>query len=116
MSWSRAIDAADVGEGQKKVATVGQREVLIINRAGKIHAVESTCPHMGARLDRGKVTEDGLLVCPWHGSSFRLDSGRIASWTPRPPLVGWFLGLLGKKKALRVYDTKVEDGSIWVDV
>jgi nitrite reductase/ring-hydroxylating ferredoxin subunit len=116
MSWVKALSARGLGDSERKVVQVGGQKILLVNLKGKVYAVDSTCPHMGASLARGEVSDDGLITCPWHGSSFRLESGEVQSWTPRPPLVGRLLGLLRKKKQLRVYPAKVEGGSVWVDV
>ncbi|MGA8636153.1 MAG: Rieske (2Fe-2S) protein, partial [Candidatus Dormiibacterota bacterium] len=34
------------------------------------------CTHAGGPLNEGTV-EDGEVVCPWHGSRFRLSDGAV---------------------------------------
>ena len=116
MAWARAVDISELAEGERKVAKVGDQQVLLVNVKGTVHAVANTCPHMGARLARGEVSGDGIITCPLHHSSFRLDSGKVVGWTPRPPVLGRLLGFLRRQRRLPVYATKVEDGAIWVDV
>jgi nitrite reductase/ring-hydroxylating ferredoxin subunit len=36
--------------------------------------MEAACSHLGGPLEDGTL-EDGCVVCPWHGSRFRLDNG-----------------------------------------
>jgi nitrite reductase/ring-hydroxylating ferredoxin subunit len=35
------------------------------------------CAHAGGPLAAGTVA-DGCIECPWHGSRFQLDNGRLA--------------------------------------
>jgi nitrite reductase/ring-hydroxylating ferredoxin subunit len=43
---------------------------------GAVVALDARCPHRGAPLEEGAV-RDGCVVCPWHGSVFRLDDGSL---------------------------------------
>jgi nitrite reductase/ring-hydroxylating ferredoxin subunit len=46
--------------------------------------------HLGADLAKGSVDEEGCLVCPWHGASYDVATGRMtrgpraSSQSPRP--------------------------------
>jgi len=45
--------------------------------SGRPFAVSRRCRHLGADLGRGRVDDDGRLVCPWHGSAYDVDTGRM---------------------------------------
>ena len=47
-----------------------QPVVLWRDGAGAVHALADQCPHRGARLSLGRVTEQGELECPYHGWRF----------------------------------------------
>jgi nitrite reductase/ring-hydroxylating ferredoxin subunit len=85
--------ARDLPAGGRLLVTVRGRQIGIFNIDGKLRAVLNRCPHRGAPLCRGdvlgSVTSNGpgdirldstrkLLVCPWHGWEFDLDTGK--SW------------------------------------
>lgn len=74
--WTDAADDADVTEGALVVADVSDRKVLLTRVDGKVCALENTCTHAGGPLNEGTV-EDGTVVCPWHGSRFRLADGAV---------------------------------------
>jgi nitrite reductase/ring-hydroxylating ferredoxin subunit len=50
--------------------------VLLARRGGRIYAIGETCAHMGGPLSQGEL-EDSTVRCPWHGSRFALDDGRV---------------------------------------
>ncbi len=116
MAWLKVLPVDTLSEGEKKVVKVGSRSVLLVNHSGQFYAVDSICPHLKLSLKKGKVTPEGEIVCPWHRSAFNLCTGNVASWTPWPPGVGKILGMVSSEKALPVFPTRVEEGSIWVDV
>ncbi len=115
MSWKRVLSVAELPEGERSIVRVAEREILLLHHGGKIHAVQSKCPHMGAPLKRGKV-EEGALICPLHRSAFDLETGDTRAWTPWPPVVSKLMGAVSEEKALTIYPTRIEDNAIWVDL
>jgi nitrite reductase/ring-hydroxylating ferredoxin subunit len=66
----------EIPPGERKIVTVGRREIAIFNVAGTLYAIENLCPHQGGPLGEGWL--DGmLLTCPWHGWCFDLESGAM---------------------------------------
>jgi nitrite reductase/ring-hydroxylating ferredoxin subunit len=105
-----AVDGwADVGSLDElsdrravRVAIDGQA-VLLLKADDQLFAIGNQCTHQGAGLDRGVVRIAGsvrTVTCPAHGSTFRLDDGKVM----RPPAT----------KPVPVYDVKVEDGRVFV--
>ncbi len=74
--WTDVAGDADVTEGTLTAVDVEERKVLLTRVAGKVCALENTCTHAGGPLNEGTV-EDGEVVCPWHGSRFRLSDGAV---------------------------------------
>ncbi|HWC85257.1 MAG TPA: Rieske (2Fe-2S) protein [Solirubrobacteraceae bacterium] len=50
--------------------------VVVVKRGERLFALSATCAHAGGPLAEGELI-DGCLRCPWHGSTFRLDDGRV---------------------------------------
>jgi 3-phenylpropionate/trans-cinnamate dioxygenase ferredoxin component len=74
---SRDVPVAAVDEiapGQRKLAFVDGRCIVLFNVAGAIHAIDDSCPHAGASLASGQL--DGcMLRCPAHGLRFDVRTG-----------------------------------------
>lgn len=80
---SKFVTVAKVGsipDGQGASFTINHRIVAVFNSAGKYHAIDDLCPHMGASLAEGHL-EDGIVVCPWHAWAFRICDG---TWCDNP--------------------------------
>lgn len=116
MNWVKALPRDELPEGTRHLVKVNERNILLINHRGQIHAVDNRCPHMGASLARGEVTNEGIIICARHHSSFDLHTGAVKDWAPWPPGVGRVLGTISRERNLHVFPTKVEGGSIWVDL
>jgi nitrite reductase/ring-hydroxylating ferredoxin subunit len=82
MAWIDVLDESRLPEGAREVVEVNGAPVLLIRHGGEIFAVAARCPHMGAPLKNGRITEDGHLVCPWHRSAFSLRTGDVADGPP----------------------------------
>lgn len=67
----------DFGPGMRKLAFIDGVQIVILNVAGTLHAIENSCPHAGASLASGKL-EGLMLRCPSHGLKFNVADGCIA--------------------------------------
>jgi nitrite reductase/ring-hydroxylating ferredoxin subunit/uncharacterized membrane protein len=57
-------------------ARVGDTDILLVRQHGRVCALVHACAHLGGPLSEGTL-KDGSVVCPWHGSEFALDDGRV---------------------------------------
>ncbi len=114
MNWIKVLSQDELPPNERKVVKVDQHAILLLHHNNQIYAVENSCPHLRLPLQKGKVTDDGAIVCPFHRSAFDLSSGSVKEWSPWPPGVGKVLGMVSKEKVLPVFPTRVEEGSIWV--
>ncbi|GAA5952022.1 hypothetical protein JCM3765_005172 [Sporobolomyces pararoseus] len=51
-----------------------ESKILLSKIKGQYYANSSKCTHYGAPLAKGVLTENGRLVCPWHGACFNVCS------------------------------------------
>jgi nitrite reductase/ring-hydroxylating ferredoxin subunit/uncharacterized membrane protein len=64
-------------ENQLYRAEVNNLPVLLVRKGGRVYALAETCAHMAGPLSEGILTEDNAVECPWHGSRFSLEDGRV---------------------------------------
>ncbi len=72
----RVASAADVVEGKPFCASAGGLKLSLFRLNGKYYALSNLCKHQGGPLCQGQVV-DGAIVCPWHGSTFRIETGQV---------------------------------------
>jgi nitrite reductase/ring-hydroxylating ferredoxin subunit len=70
-------DLPDIPEGSPTKVKAGANNLVLVRTGDTIHALHETCAHAGGPLAEGTVV-DGCIQCPWHGSRFRLENGRVA--------------------------------------
>jgi nitrite reductase/ring-hydroxylating ferredoxin subunit len=116
MNWVKVLSQDELPANERKVVKVEQQAILLLHHNNQIYAVENSCPHLKLPLQKGKLTDDGAIVCPFHRSAFDLNTGNVKDWSPFPPGIGKVLGMISKEKGLAVFPTRVEEGSIWVGV
>jgi nitrite reductase/ring-hydroxylating ferredoxin subunit/uncharacterized membrane protein len=80
-NW-KAVDVAPdrLADGKKMRATVGSVRVLLYRSGDRIYALSDHCSHRGCALVGGQIEdkgEDTTVVCPCHGSTFRLTDGEV---------------------------------------
>jgi 3-phenylpropionate/trans-cinnamate dioxygenase ferredoxin subunit len=104
----------ELKNGTMKAANLAGRQILLARVGDKYYAVDNLCPHMKGNLSQGKL-EGTVVTCPLHGSQFDISNGQVVRW-----LKGGLISKVGKtikpSKDLTVYDVKVEDGTVLVEV
>jgi len=74
--FTRAIALSDLPEGTKRKVRVGDADVVVGRHQGTLFALTERCAHQGGPLSEGEL-KDGAITCPWHGSTFCVDSGKL---------------------------------------
>jgi nitrite reductase/ring-hydroxylating ferredoxin subunit len=56
---------------------LGADRYAVGNANGEFFAVTRRCRHLYADLANGSIDSAGCLVCPWHGSAYDVETGRM---------------------------------------
>jgi nitrite reductase/ring-hydroxylating ferredoxin subunit/uncharacterized membrane protein len=83
--WTPLGALDDLPEGQPVRRRAGEVPVLVLRRGTTATVLSNTCPHLAAPMSEGEVEGDEI-VCPWHGSRFRLSDGGLVHGPATAPL------------------------------
>jgi nitrite reductase/ring-hydroxylating ferredoxin subunit len=88
-------------EGRGRPVRANGQYLAVFLVAGRVHAIDNQCLHVGSPLDAGPVI-DGVVHCPWHGWAYRLEDGA-------------HLTAFGERRGIRTYPCEVSaDGEVQV--
>jgi Fe-S cluster biogenesis protein NfuA/nitrite reductase/ring-hydroxylating ferredoxin subunit len=79
-------DVEGPAPGELMVGIVDDVPVLLVNLAGEVYAFRNGCPVDGLPLEGARLTEDGVLVCPWHNCAYDARSGKRLDAPDEPGL------------------------------
>jgi len=99
--WIKACSIDQVKEGQLFGFVHDGKKILLANLKGKIYATDLICTHADADLSTGFLSEEGVR-CPLHLSVFNLEDGKPQNLPAELPL--------------QVYNTKIDDNEIYVEI
>ena len=99
--WINACNLDQIQEGQLFSFVHDSKKILLANIKGKIHATDLICTHADADLSTGFLSDEGVR-CPLHLSVFNLENGEPQN--------------LPAEKPLTVYNVKIDDNKIYVEV
>ena len=89
----------DVPEGELVGVVVGGEAIVLVNRDGRIYALQDRCSHEEFPLSSGEIAA-GEITCVLHGARFDIETGQ-----PRA---------LPAVLPVRTYETRVEGDEIQV--
>jgi 3-phenylpropionate/trans-cinnamate dioxygenase ferredoxin subunit len=101
MSWLPACALADLPEEGAVRVEIGAEPVCLVRAEGEVYAIRDVCSHADVPLSEGEV-EGTTVECWLHGSRFDLRSGKPTGLPATEPVP--------------VYETKVEDGTVLVEM
>lgn len=101
MSWIRVVEADRVPEGAGLRVDIGDDRVALFRIGSDVYAIGDRCSHAEASLSEGEVF-DTEVECPRHGSAFDITTGEVLNLPATQPVP--------------VYDVKVEDGVVYLDI
>jgi len=94
----RVAAVSDFTEGRGRTVTIDGEAIAVFRRKGRFIAVGDKCPHMGASMAMGFVSQ-GFVQCAWHGWKFSLVDGvcTFRDWARLP-----------------LHDVRVEGGEVLI--
>ena len=93
--------------------------LAVIKQGQTVYALENKCPHVGLPLGRGKI-ENGEIICPFHGSRFKIATGENTDWVSAVmgvKIPAWTSTLLSFGKtpqAVKTFPVSIEGDDVFV--
>lgn len=78
--WHSIGPLDDLPDGRPTKRTVEGVDLLVVRRSQHVDVLANRCSHLSGPLSDGSFTVEGgqgCIVCPWHGSTFRLSDGGV---------------------------------------
>ena len=76
----KAAAKGDIPADTGFLVEIAGRQIALFCVGGKIHAIDSVCPHQGGPLHEGGL-DGATVICPWHGWEFNVTSG-VCTFNP----------------------------------
>lgn len=80
LGWHDLCLLKDLPSGRPVARRLGYIQLFVLRTGESVTVLADRCPHLAGPLHQGRlVVEDGeaCVVCPWHGSTFRLGDGTV---------------------------------------
>ena len=108
--WQPLGPLAELPMGTPVRRTAGDVPVMVLRRAdgvgpGGIAVLADRCPHLSAPLHEGDVVDadgEAHIVCPWHGSEFRIADGCVVHGPATAPVPRFESRVVGDELQARV--------------
>jgi nitrite reductase/ring-hydroxylating ferredoxin subunit/uncharacterized membrane protein len=82
--FTAVLASSDLAENSMKKATIEDASFVVVRQQQRVCALAHPCAHLGGPLSEGTL-KNGSVVCPWHGSEFALDDGRVLNGPATQP-------------------------------
>merc|ERR1712107_356957 len=104
LAWLKTgYKSGDIAPTELRAINLGGTDVLVgKTEGGKIFCVGNLCPHIGTPMSEGADVIGDVIVCPLHGSSFKVTTGELIDWCVSPPIIGPVI----EKKNLAIFEVR----------
>jgi len=101
--WQPLARIDELPDGQPTKQSIEGVDLLVIRRGQHVDVLSNRCSHLSGPLSDGSFTVEkgqGCVICPWHGSTFRLADGAVVHGPATSPQ--------------QLFETRLESGMVQV--
>lgn len=80
LGWHDLCPLGELPEGWPVRRNLGYISLFVLREGDEVHVLADQCAHLDGPLHQGRVMEvdeEMCVVCPWHGSTFRVADGTV---------------------------------------
>ena len=108
MGWNKVTEVETLKKQIKLKVFVNDLALLLIYDQNRVYAINDRCPHLGASLEKGTY-DDGVVTCAKHHAQIDVKTGEVLEKAK-------ILFLKMPTKKTKTYETKIEEGTVFVKV
>lgn len=105
--WQDLGPISDFAEGALEHRSVEGVDLLVVRRGQHVDVLANKCSHLSGPLSDGEFRVEsgqGCVVCPWHGSTFRLSDGGVVHGPATSPQHRFATRVEGGRLKVRLND------------
>ena len=114
-NFIQAVKTDELADGTMREVLVQGYEILLVRAGDKYYAADNRCPHMRGNLSQGKF-EGTIVTCLRHGSQFDLRDGQVVRWLKGSDLISKLFKAFQPPRPLTIYNVKVEDDRVLIEI
>ncbi|MEU9887262.1 Rieske 2Fe-2S domain-containing protein [Sphaerisporangium sp. NPDC051017] len=90
LGWHDLCRLWDLPDGRPVPRRLGYIQLFVLRHGSTVKVLADRCSHLAGPLHQGRLKLEGdevCVVCPWHGSTFRLEDGAVVhgpATSPQP--------------------------------
>ncbi|MFC9971755.1 Rieske 2Fe-2S domain-containing protein [Spirillospora sp. NPDC050679] len=81
LGWHDLCPVEELPDGWPVLRRLGYISLFVLRSGDDVHVLADRCSHLAGPLHQGRIVTDDnsdlCVVCPWHGSTFRVDDGSV---------------------------------------
>ena len=80
LGWHDLCPVRELPDGRPVRRQLSYLSVFVLRQGQRVSVLADHCAHLGGPLHQGRIVAgdgSGCVVCPWHGSTFRLSDGSV---------------------------------------
>ncbi|MEV5705469.1 Rieske 2Fe-2S domain-containing protein [Actinoallomurus sp. NPDC052274] len=80
LGWHDLCSIDELPDGWPVHRNLGYISLFVLREGDDVHVLADRCSHLDGPLHQGRVievNEETCIVCPWHGSTFRVGDGTV---------------------------------------
>lgn len=80
LGWNDLCSLEELPQGWPVHRTLGYISLFVLRQGEQVSVLADHCAHLAGPLHQGRIVEideEACVVCPWHGSTFRISDGSV---------------------------------------